>query len=154
MPSSGFKRDVVIQTIGLGGQITGEYRRVSTFSFDDAGNRYEKIVFFPMPTLNELQVTQEDLENLGGIQPFALEASQIGQYKFTYVGTDNIDELDLYVFDVGPKVMPDARRTRDRYFQGRIWVDQRDLQIVKVKGKAVPEGKQRFPIFETYREQI
>jgi hypothetical protein len=28
------------------------------------------------------------------------------------------------------------------------------LQIVKVRGKGVPEGKQRFPTFETYREQI
>src|SRR6266496_3398997 len=37
-----FRRDAVIQTIGLGGQsITGEYHRVSLFTFDDAGNRFE-----------------------------------------------------------------------------------------------------------------
>ena len=39
-------------------------------------------------------------------------------------------------------------------FQGRVWVDDQDLQIVKVRGKGLPEGKQRFPVFETYREQI
>jgi hypothetical protein len=33
-------------------------------------------------------------------------------------------------------------------------VDDQDLQIVKVRGKGVPEGQQRFPVFETYREQI
>ena len=149
-----FKRDAVIQTIGMGGQVSGEYHRVSYFTFDDKGNRYEKIGFFPMPTLTELMLTNEDLEDLGGIQPFALEASKINQYNFNYVGKERIDELDLYVFDVGPKVMPNPKKSKERFFQGRIWVDDRDLQIVKVRGKGVPEGEQRFPTFETYREQI
>jgi hypothetical protein len=147
-----FTRDVTVQTIGLGGQVTGEYRRVSSFVFDDKGNRFERITFFPMSSLTELVITNEDLEDLGGVQPFALEASKIGQYNFTYVGKERIDDLDLYVFDVGPKVMP--KKVSQRFFQGRIWVDQKDLQIVKVKGKGVPEGEQRFPTFETYREHI
>src|SRR5882672_8392225 len=100
-----FKRDAVLQSLGMGGQITGEYHRVSTFTFDDQGNRYEKISYFPMPSFT--QVTQEDLEDLGGIQPFALEPAKIPQYDFKYVGKDKIDELNLYVFDVSPKVMPD-----------------------------------------------
>lgn len=149
-----FKRDAVFQTIGMGGQISGEYHRTSYYTFDDKGNRYEKITFFPMPTLVGMALTPEDLEDLGGIQPFALEASKIDQYSFTYVGKERIDELDLYVFDVGPKVMPDPKKSRERFFKGRIWVDDHDLQIVKVRGKGVPEGKQRFPTFETYREQI
>lgn len=148
----GFKRDAVVRTIGAGGQITGEYHRTSQFSFDDRGGRYERISYFPQPTLTEVSFTQEDLEDLGGVQPFALEASKIDRYKFTYAGKERIDELDLYVFDVTPKVMP--KKVSDRLFQGRVWVDDRDLQIVKVRGKGVPEGKQRFPIFETYREQI
>lgn len=147
-----FKRDATVQSIGMGGQITGEYRRVSYFTFDDSGQRFEKISFFPMPTLQELVITNEDLEDLGGIQPFALEASKLDQYNFTYVGKERIDELDLYVFDVAPKVIP--KRVSERFFQGRIWVDDQDLQIVKVRGKGVPEGDQRFPTFETYREQI
>ncbi|HVG35374.1 MAG TPA: hypothetical protein VM911_20070 [Pyrinomonadaceae bacterium] len=150
-----FKRDAIIQTVGMGGQVSGEYHRISYFTFDDKGNRYEKITFFPMPTLAGLSLTTEDLEDLGGIQPFALEASKINQYNFTYVGKERIDELDLYVFDVGPKVMPNPKKSSERFFQGRIWVDDHDLQIVKVRGKGVPEGnKQRFPTFETYREQI
>ena len=43
-----FKRDALIQSIGMGGQVVGEYHKVSTFTFDDQGNRYEKIIFFPM----------------------------------------------------------------------------------------------------------
>jgi hypothetical protein len=147
-----FKREAVVQTIGFGGQVTGEYARTSLFTFNDAGERFERITYFPMPTLTEISFTQEDLEDLGGVQPFALEASKIDQYNFTYVGREKVDELGTYVFDVAPKVVP--KKVSERFFQGRVWVDDRDLQIVKVKGKGVPEGKQRFPTFETYREQI
>jgi TonB family protein len=150
-----FKRDALVQEIGMGGQVVGEYHRVSDFTFDDQGNRYEKINFFPMPTLQGLSVTPEDLEDLGGVNPFALEAETIFKYNLKYVGKERIDELDLYVFDVAPKVMPDPKKTKERVFVGRIWVDDQDLQIVKAKGKAGPETKQnKFPIVETYREQI
>ncbi|HLO01350.1 MAG TPA: hypothetical protein VK208_23020 [Pyrinomonadaceae bacterium] len=148
-----FKRDAIIQSVGMGGQITGEYHRVSLFTFDDEGNRYEKISYFPMPSFQS--VTQEDLDDLGGIQPFALEPSKIPQYDFKYVGKDQIDELSLYVFDVSPRVMPDPKKTKERFFVGRIWVDDQDLQIVKTKGKGVPETKKnKFPTVETYREHI
>ncbi|HEY0170525.1 MAG TPA: hypothetical protein VGB98_05850 [Pyrinomonadaceae bacterium] len=157
-----FRRDAVIQTIAFGGQISGEYQRVSSFVFDDSGRRYEKIIKFPIPTLTEIQLTAEDLEDLGGVQAFALESSKIHEYDFSYVGKEKIDELDTYVFDVTPRILADARRlaalkkskATERYFQGRVWVDDRDLQIVKARGKGVPEFEQRFPTFETYREQI
>lgn len=147
-----FRRDALVQTIGMGEQVTGEYHRTSQFVFDDRAERFEKITFFPPPTLTEVSFTQEDLEDLGGVEPFALEASKINSYNFTYVGKERIDELDTYVFDVAPKFIP--KKVSERFFQGRIWVDDRDLQIVKVRGKGVPEGDQRFPIFETYRQQI
>jgi hypothetical protein len=148
-----FKRDAILQSLGMGGQITGEYHRVSQFTFDDSGVRYEKISYFPMPSFQG--VTQEDLEDLGGIQPFALEPSKISQYDIKYVGREKIDELSLYVFDVTPKVMPNPKKTKERLFQGRVWVDDQDLQIVKTRGKGVPETKDnKFPTVETYREQI
>jgi TonB family protein len=149
-----FKRDALIQELGMGGQVIGEYHRVSDFTFDNKGNRYEKINYFPMPSLQAAQITTEDIEDLGGINPFALEGSKAANYNFKYVGKERIDELDLYVFDVSPKVMPSAK-SKERVFVGRIWVDDHDLQIVKAKGKAGPENKNnKFPIVETYREQI
>lgn len=149
-----FKRDALIQSIGMGGQVVGEYHRVSTFTFDDQGNRYEKISYFPMSTMGDV-VTAEDIDDLGGINPFALEPSKIARYNFKYVGKEKIDELNLYVFDVAPKVMPDAKKTKERLFVGRVWVDDQDLLIVKTRGKGVPETKiNKFPIVETYREQI
>ncbi len=151
--SYSFKRDALVQSIGMGGQVVGEYHRVSVFTFDDSGNRYEKISFFPMSSMPE--ITQEDIDDLGGVEPFALEPSKIDKYNIRYVGKEKIDELNLYIFDVAPKVMPDPKKTKERLFVGRIWVDDQDLQIVKTKGKGVPETKvNKFPTVETYREHI
>src|SRR5690348_16939688 len=74
-----FKRDALVQVLGMGGQVTGEYHRVSDFTFDDSGNRFEKISFFPMPSFTG--VTPEDLEDLGGVNPFALEAAKLNEYN-------------------------------------------------------------------------
>ena len=148
-----FKRDALIQEVGMGGQVVGEYHRVSHFTFDDSGNKFEKIDYFPLASFEGM--TQEDVEDLGGVNPYALDSSKAGLYDFKYVGKERIDELDLHVFDVSPKVMPDPKKTKNRLFLGRIWVDDKDLQIVKSKGKGVPETKKnKFPIVETYREQI
>ncbi|HJS51268.1 MAG TPA: hypothetical protein VJ781_05160 [Pyrinomonadaceae bacterium] len=149
-----FTRDATIQTIGMGGQITGVYKRDSFMTFNAAGERFEKILYAPVSTMTEITITTEDIDNLGGINPFAIEPRMVNEYNFTYVGKEKIDELDLYVFDVGPKGKPDPKKGEGKYFQGRIWVDDRDLMIVKSKGKAVPEDKQRFPTVDTIRENI
>lgn len=152
--SYAFKRYATINEIGLGGQFSGTYRRDSYMTFNSEGVRFEKILFAPLSTLPNIQITPEDLEDLGGVNPYALEPSMASQYKFNYVGTERIDELNLYVFDVAPKVAPDANKTKLRYFTGRIWVDVDDLMIIQTKGKAVPEGKERFPIVTTIRGSV
>jgi len=150
-----FNRNATVQTIAMGGQITGTYKRDSFMTFDAGGNRIEKILFFPISTLTEISISQADIENLGGLDPFAIEPSQIDKYKFTYLGKEKIDELDLFVFDVAPKVIPKAEKDGLRLFSGRIWVDDQDFLIVKSKGKAVPEWKdERFPTIETWRENV
>ena len=106
-----------------------------------------------MPTLTALGISSEDLDELGGVQLFALEASKAPLYNFKYVGKERIDELDLHVFDVLPK--SDSRKAKERLFQGRIWVDTQGHQIVKTRGKGMPEPKnKRHPTLEIYREEI
>ncbi len=91
------------------------------------------------------------MQDLAGVQPFALATEDLAKYQVDYVGKEKVDELTTYTFDVKPKTFVKG----ERYFQGRIWVDDEDLQIVKVKGQAVPEvDKQKFPHFESYRENI
>ncbi len=149
-----FNRYATIQTVGIGGNITGTFKRDSYLTFNEAGERFEKILFAPISTMTEIVISVADIDNLGGLDPFAIEPSKVDQYNFTYLGKEKIDELNLHVFEVSPKVMPDPKKGIAKFFSGRIWVDDQDFLIVKSKGKAVPEGKERFPIIETWRENV
>ncbi len=145
----------VIQTIDADGQPDGEYQMTSDILFTPAGKRFEKVTDAPPPTLQRISLSQQDLDDLEHVQPFVLTTAELPKYTATYVGREQLDELSTYVFDVGPKVI----EKNQRYFQGRIWVDDKDLNIVKTDGKAVPDIKKKgqenvFPRFETFRENI
>ncbi|MGI8884602.1 MAG: hypothetical protein ACR2IA_10210 [Pyrinomonadaceae bacterium] len=155
LPSYAFSRSVSVQTLGMGGQITGNLRRDSFMSLTTEGKRLEKINFAPMSTLPHGFMTAEDFEDMGGVNPFALEPAVVNLYNFTYLGKEKIDELNLHVFEVSPKVMPDPKKSKLRLFTGRVWVDDVDFVIVKSRGKAVPETKtNKFPVVETWRENV
>ena len=157
-----YQQETKFQELGPAKTISGEFYQVSEFVFDDAGKRLERILKAPMPTLQRLIMSPEDRNALINLQPFALAKEELPNYNVTYVGKEKIDDLNTYVFDVVPKAVSDPRelkRLKDqkiegKYFQGRIWVDDEDFQIVKTAGKVVPEFKQQFPKFETYRENI
>lgn len=149
-----FTRKAKIQTVGLGGLITGTYQRDSFMTFTDSGERFERIIFAPISTLRDLQITKEDLEDLGGVNPFAINPRDADLYHFEYMGKQRIDDLNLHVFDVRPKAVPNPEKTNKRFFRGRIWVDDRDKLIVRSSGKGIPEGKQRFPVVDTWRINV
>ena len=151
-----FNRSATIQTIGLGGLITGTYRRDSFLTFKSTGERFERITYHPVSTLTEITVSKEDLEDLGGVNPFAIDPRDLASYTFNYLGKQKIDELNLHVFDVRPKPLSKKEiKSGKRLFVGRIWVDDRDLMIVRSKGKGFPEvKKQRFPVIDTWRTNI
>ncbi len=159
-----YQQENKLQVVGPANTISGEYYQLSEFIFSDAGKRIERILKAPQSTLADagLTMTQEDRNAFINLQPFALTAEELPNYQVTYVGKEKVDDLNTHVFDVTPKAVLDQRelkRMRDqkiegKYFQGRIWIDDIDLQIVKTSGKVVPEFKQRFPKFETYRENI
>ncbi len=150
-----YTQTFVIQTIDADGQSDGEYRMTSDILFTPAGKRYEKVTDAPTPTLQRIVLSQQDLDDLEHVQPFVLTTTELPKYNVAYVGREQLDELSTYVFEVGPK----AIEKNQRYFQGRIWVDDKDLNIVKTDGKAVPDIKKKgqenvFPRFETFRENI
>ncbi|MBI3949719.1 MAG: hypothetical protein HY314_04610 [Acidobacteria bacterium] len=150
-----FKQDVTLQSLGGGNAVTGEFRRVSEIIVNDQGQREERILHFPPPTLTAVSVTQADYQDLAGVQPFALALEDLPKYKVTYVGREHIDELDTYIFDVQPAKPPNPKNINDRYFEGRVWVDTVDLVVVKVAGRGLPEDdRNKFPRFETWRENI
>src|SRR5579872_2958411 len=149
-----YRQTVKIQTLTDSGVVDGKYEIVEDVIFSPDGKRTEKVVRAPMSTLTRLMLTPEDLEDLRNVQPFVLTTSEIPQYEIRYLGPQKADEIPCYVFAVKPKKMERGHR----YFEGQIWVDDRDMQIVKTYGKGVGLLKrgedQQFPKFETLREQV
>jgi len=137
----------------LGG-IRGKYHVVADIIFGAKGDRTERVTYAPVPTLKNIIMTPEDLEDIRSVQPFVMTNEDLPNYDVRYLGPQRVDEIETYVFSVKPKKMIKG----ERYFVGQIWVDQRDLQIVKTDGKAEgilrKKGDQQFPQFETYRDQV
>src|ERR1017187_5570489 len=155
-----YRQDITVETRD-GNTVTGEYHEVFDVLYDDKGNRIENVVFAPQSSLEQggLSLDEGDVKDFRNRLPFVLTSDEIQEYNILYVGQQKEDELHCYVFDIAPKQIVGKKR----YFQGRIWVDSRDLQIVKTYGQAVPEirdtkkkGKEEhlYPKFTTWREQI
>jgi hypothetical protein len=150
-----YTQTFVIQTLDSSDRVDGEYRMTSEIVFTPERKRYEKVTHAPPPTLERISLSQQDLDDLEHVQPFVLTTSELPKYEIKYVDHEPLDELNTYVFDVGPKTL----EKNQRYFQGRIWVDDKDFEIVKNHGKAVPDIRKRgqenvFPRFETFRENV
>jgi len=150
-----YQQDVKVQELDGNDRVRGEFNQVSEITFDSAGKRIERIVYAPRVTLERIGMTAQDLQDLREIQPFVLTSDDIQKYDLKYQGKEKVDEIECYVFDVSPRKIEKDQR----YFEGKIWVDDQDLQIVKTYGKAVPDIKKKgeenlFPKFETYREQV
>jgi hypothetical protein len=150
-----YRQDVKVQTLE-GDTVDGEYRQVFDVTFDDQGHKTTNVVFAPQNSLVRIGMTQEDLDDIENRLPFVLTSDEIGEYNILYAGMQQEDELHCYVFDIAPKQIVGKKR----YFQGRVWVDDHDFQIVKTYGKTVPDIRKKknnenlFPNFTTWRQQI
>lgn len=149
-----FKRDVVLQTIGPNGEVTGVYIRNSQFIFDDRGRRIERVFFHPSSTIREMRITKEDIQDLEGSQLLGIDIVEATKYQLTYAGAETVDARQLFAIDVSPRIQPDPNHMKERFFVGRVWIDPTTFQIVKLRGIVEPQGKQRFPMFVTWREPI
>jgi len=149
-----YRQTARIQEYDEAGTPGGKFERVDEIVFSTDGKRTERAVRAPVPSLHLIQMSAEDEEDIRHVLPFVLTTNEIDNYYVRYLGRQNADEIPCYVFAVKPKKMEPGKR----YFQGEIWVDDRDLQIVKSYGRSagiLKKGNdQRFPKFETFREQI
>lgn len=149
-----YRQTVRLLELDAGGKEDGRFEIVSDIIFDPTKKRNEVVVRAPAPTLKRIQMSPEDEQDLRNVLPFVLTSKEVDNYFVRYVGRQKADEIPCYVFAVRPKQMVKG----ERYFQGLIWVDTDDLQIVKTYGRATgllaKHSDQQFPKFETYRDQI
>jgi len=119
--------------------------------FNDDGTREVRLVD-RKGRLRSIVYTPEDEEVITNLNPFALTAKDLSLYRLDYRGEERVDELDCYVFDVKPRSLKD----NSFYFDGTVWVDNQDFQIVRTFGKVVQKdpGDQLYPKFETLRQVI
>jgi len=153
-----YTQDVMIQTLTDSGTVDGQMHEVTTVSYDDKGKRMEKVTYAEQSTLRGVAVTAEDMDDIRVFMPLILSSEDVPQYNLTYTGQQHVDDLDTYVFHVEPKKEEKGKR----YFEGRIWVDTQDFEIVKLCGKSVPETIPKKkkqpqdirPTFVTYRQLV
>lgn len=149
-----YRQSYKIEELDRNGRATGKMEMVADVIFTQEGKRTERVVHAPLNTLRGLIMTPEDEQDLRNVQPFVLTAEEVQNYHVRYIGKQTLDEIPCYTFAVKPKSMVEGKR----YFSGIVWVDDESLQIVKSYGRGVGVGKrvagQKFPKFETYREQI
>ncbi|MCI0488694.1 MAG: hypothetical protein L0229_19060 [Blastocatellia bacterium] len=154
LQSYSYYAELTLQTVSQADVITGKYYRFSRVYYDSNGTRQEK-VFEDKSTLpKEVFIGTNAINNMTSVYRFIVTPESFSEYEFNYVGRERIDELNTYVFDVKPVVkLPNPEKSRDRYLKGRIWIDDRDMQVVKVAGEAVPEqSAHKTPRFESYFE--
>ncbi|MGO8757203.1 MAG: hypothetical protein ACLQG3_03680 [Terracidiphilus sp.] len=150
-----YRRVARVQELDEENKVTGEWYEVDDVVFDSGGARTEKVVYAPANTLQQVMMSPSDLQDLQHGYSFVLTTDELPEYDIKYVGRQKVDDLDCYVFDIGPKTIAKNKR----YFLGRAWVDAADLQIVVTNGRMVPDDTRKnhedlHPPFMTWRQQI
>ena len=152
-----YTQDLMVQTLD-GKVVDGQFHEVSSVAYDEHGKRLEKVTFAEQSTLRGITLSADDWEDIHLFMPLILTTEDLPQYKLTYAGQQHVDDLDTYVFHVDPK----NEEKNKRYFQGRVWIDNHDFEIVKLCGKSVPDvihpkknqPQEIRPMFVGYRQPV
>jgi hypothetical protein len=152
-----YRRTVRVEEFGQDGKLAGEYVLVTEPARDADGKLYEKVVERPKSTLTRFFLQSEDLEGLQRVPPFPVTTGQLSKYNLKYLGKEQVDEVNCYIFQVKPKTV----ERQKAYFDGVVWVDAQYLEVVKTYGRWMTDlGDMQvipnlpFSLFETYRENV
>lgn len=149
-----YRQSVKVAEVSPSGRETGKYEYKSDIIFGPDNERVERVTWAPVNSLQNILLTPEDEQDLRDVQPFVLTTEHLDEYDIRYLGKQDVDEIPCYMFAVKPKKMESG----ERYFAGVVWVDDKDLQIVKSYGRGVglakKHGDNQSPKFETYRQQV
>jgi hypothetical protein len=144
-----------VETIDADGHVNGTWEQDWDILYDNNGHRIERVTYAPVGDLKDVLMTEQDIYQMRHTQPFVVTTGTLPEYDVKYLGHVPLDKLTAYVFRVKPK----AIKKHHEYFDGVVYVDDHDLQIVKTEGRQVPQiirgdHQNLFPEFSTWRQQI
>jgi hypothetical protein len=156
----GFKRSVRVQEFSPEGEKGREVNQESEVYLADNGRRYERSTEPGSQRFLDIKSASVDIQQSAQVPLFPLTSNQLQYYDLTYKGSQPLDELNTYIFEVKPKkLLP-----KYRLFAGIIYVDDQDLAIVKLYGswKSLADddsdgssGRQvPFSLYEMYYENV
>ena len=150
-----YRQTVVFAELNAQGAETGEYREVRDVILSPEHERTERMIGKPLMTLQRLKLTEEDFQDIRGIQPFVLTEDQLWNYETKFRGDETMDGVDCWVLEVHPRQILQGQRL----FDGMLWADKKDYSVVRIEGQALPQILSRksenlFPHFTTVRDLI
>jgi hypothetical protein len=155
-PTYTYRKSIRVQEFGPDGGAGGEFTWVTEIARAANGQLISKTVQKPQSTLRYLKLEPEDAKELDRIPAFPLTSAQLAKYDLKYIGQEQVDEVDTYIFQAKPKAVDRAHA----YFDGIVWVDKQYLEVVKTYGRWVNElgdvhvANLPFATYETYRENV
>ena len=151
-----YQLTVRVQELDETGSVIGEFEQEGTVGFDARGRRSLRLSGNPRSDLIHLGIQRIQLEDLSRLPLFLLRPEEIEKYDFTYLTRERVDEIDTYLFRMRPKGVP---RITENLFEGVVWVDASQLDIVRAQGRLVPahtDGPlgRYFQRMEIYRQPV
>jgi hypothetical protein len=150
-----YRQTVTIQELDDHGTARGEYQEVRDIIFSPTHERTEQVIGKPRNALKLLKLTEEDFHDIRDIQPLVLTDDRLWVYETKSRGDEVVDDVDCWVLQVRPRQILEGQR----FFDGMIWVDKKEYNIVRMQGQAVPQIRSMtqenlFPRFTTVRKPI
>jgi hypothetical protein len=150
-----YRQSVLFAELDAHGAETGHYREERDVIFSPEHERTEQMIGKPTDTLKRLKLTDEDFQDIRGIQPFVMTEDQLWNYETKFRGDESIEGVDCWVLQVRPRQILQGQRL----FDGMLWADKKDFSIVRLQGRAVPQMLSRehenlFPRFTTVRQIV
>jgi hypothetical protein len=150
-----YRQTVTLEELDDHGGIRGDYHEVREVIFSPTRERSEETIGKPRNGLKNLILTDEDFRDIRDIQPLVLTDEQLWNYETVFKGDETVDEIDCWVLQVRPRQLLDGQRL----FEGMIWIDKKEYNVVRMTGRAVPQirtmkAENLFPRFTTIRKPI
>ncbi len=150
-----YRQSVTLDELDDHGGTRGQYREIRDIIFSPQHERSEVVIGKPLNGLKYLIMTDEDFRDVREIQPLVLTEDRLWNYETKFRGDETKDDVDCWVLQVRPRQILEGQR----FFDGLLWVDKKEYNIVRMEGQAVPQirtmkSENLFPRFTTLRKPI